>query len=98
MAKRKAAPKKTSAPKQTDELSRGEKVAKTRKEFGEFRSRIKEMTSVQLSGFFAGFDDRELKAIERAITKSKRDKSVVKIRKLEAERARIDAEIAALGK
>ena len=98
MAKRKAAPKKTSAPKQTGELSRGQKVAKTRKELGGIRGRIKEMNSVQLGGFFAGFDDRELKAIERAIAKSKRDKSVVKIRKLEAERARIDAEIAALGK
>jgi hypothetical protein len=91
MAKHKANTKKS------NELSRGQKVAKTRRELGAIRGRIRDMTSVQLCGFFSGFDDKEIKAMERAITKSKRDKSVGKIRKLEAERTRIDAEIAALG-
>jgi hypothetical protein len=90
MAKRKAS-------KKADELTRGQKVAKTRKELGGIRARIRDMNSVQLGGFFSGFNDKEIKAIERAIAKSKRDRSAVKIRKLEAERARIDAEIAALG-
>jgi predicted nucleic acid-binding Zn-ribbon protein len=90
MAKRKAAGKKS------DELTRGQKVAKTRKELGGIRARIRDMNSVQLSGFFGGFNDREMKAIERAITKAKRDKAAVKIRKLEAERDRINEQIAAL--
>lgn len=78
------------------ELTRGQKVAKTRKELGAIRARIRDMNSVQLGGFFAGFADKEIRAIERAISKSKRDKSAAKIRKLEAQRAEIEAQIAAL--